>query len=78
MMEGREGGTWLAVDSTSGRIGCLLNILMPANGMNPQAKGRGFIVNDYLNGSCSAYDYVTPLVKQKLYNPFRLVLLHPK
>ena len=76
MEQGREGGTWLAMDKT-GRIGFLTNITT-GGVVDPNAQGRGFLVVDWLKSEMSAEQYLTQLNEQDtLYNPFNLMLLTP-
>ena len=73
LQEGREGGTWLAMD-TRGRLGLLTNIYT-GGVLDQKAKGRGFLVVDWLKGNLSAMDYLTSLSQDPTtYNPFNLVL----
>ena len=39
--KGREGGTWLAMHKTSGKIGILLNVLQPIENLVLGKKHRG-------------------------------------
>ena len=74
---GREGGTWLAIDDC-GRMGMLTNIF---TGLSPDkdAKGRGFLIRDYLDNNLSAEEYLLNLSKSTdNYSPFNLVLMEPK
>lgn len=74
--EGREGGTWLACND-QGRIAFLTNIYTGGS-INKDAKGRGNLVVDYLQGEESADDYLKRVNQEKsIYNPFNLVLLEP-
>lgn len=41
MEPGREGGTWLAINPITGKLGILLNILTVKSDINPNALGRG-------------------------------------
>ena len=40
MEPGREGGTWLAVNTVNGRIGALLNITTSNHCVNKRGRGR--------------------------------------
>lgn len=74
---GREGGTWLAIDA-GGRMGMLTNVF---TGLSPDkdAKGRGFLIHDYLAGGQSAQEYLEKLSQStEPYSPFNLVLLEPQ
>lgn len=76
--KGREGGTWLAV-SKRGRVASLLNILQGANVVDPNKKGRGFLVVDFLESSVDGTTYINQLIKEKDdYNGFLLVTLDIK
>lgn len=69
---GREGGTWLAIN-TEGKIGFLTNIY---TGVAVQGKGRGFLIQDFLNGSDSAQIFLETLSKSSDdYSPFNLCTL---
>ena len=57
---GREGGTWLAMDTRTGRLGLLTNIFTGGL-VDREAKGRGFLVVDWLRGCQSAMDYLENL-----------------
>ena len=61
MMQGKVGGTWLAM-SRSGNIGVLTNIFTGGI-LDPEAKGRGFLVVDWLkmNSIVSGEEYLTTL-----------------
>jgi len=74
---GREGGTWLAC-SKDGRIGMLTNIFTGGI-LDQEAKGRGFLVVDYLKSEqLKAQQYLSSLcVSDTKYNPFNLILLEP-
>lgn len=57
---GREGGTWLALDTGTGRLGLLTNIFT-GGVMDKDAKGRGFLVLDWLRGEQTAVEYLEAL-----------------
>ncbi|XP_022102091.1 transport and Golgi organization protein 2 homolog isoform X2 [Acanthaster planci] len=72
MREGKEGGTWLGM-SRSGRLAMLLNIIQP-DGINPDAKGRGFLVTKFLQHSRDGQTYLQGVVNERdLYNGFNLI-----
>ena len=74
--EGREGGTWLAMDK-KGRLGFLTNIFT-GGVIDPKAAGRGFLVLDWLRSEKGAEEYLRGLAQDSSkYNPFNLVLLEP-
>ena len=85
MQEGREGGTWLAMDrsttlastSRKGRLGFLTNIF--TGGVQAAgARGRGFLLTDWLRGEEGAAAYLARLAASTAtYSPFNLVLLEP-
>ncbi|KAK6195401.1 hypothetical protein SNE40_000840 [Patella caerulea] len=69
---GREGGTWLGMNK-NGRIGILLNIF---GEMDPNKKGRGFFVSDFLSSTEDPTDYISKFSSDKSsYNGFHLILL---
>ena len=73
--QGKEGGTWLAVDRR-GRLGFVTNIFTGSREVG--AKGRGFLVLDYLKGDKSAKDYLESVAAEEaVYNPFNLCLFEP-
>lgn len=75
---GREGGTWLAV-SKRGRVATLLNILQPADRMDPTKRGRGFLVVDFLKSTVSGNTFLTQLAKDKdEYNGFLFIAIEAK
>lgn len=78
MESGREGGTWLGMGINNEevnkklRIGVLLNV----TGEEPKsgAKGRGFIVTDYLKfEEKTTQDYIDKLKAETNYNAFNFV-----
>ena len=76
---GREGGTWLGVNSR-GKISSLLNVLLSSAGyeQGKSGKGRGFLAVDYLKEDISAIEYLNNIAKSNdNYNKFNLVLLEP-
>ena len=52
LQPGREGGTWLAMD-LRGRLGFLTNIYT-GGVLDSEAKGRGFLVGNWLRGEETA------------------------
>jgi len=76
MQPGREGGTWLACHK-DGRIAMLTNIFT-GGVLNKEAKGRGFLVVDYLKSNSSAENYLENVHSSDvIYNPFNLILIEP-
>lgn len=72
--EGREGGTWLAVDR-NGRLGFLTNIYT-GGVLDTKATGRGFLVTDWLRSDQTAAEYLQKVSQDsRVFNPFNLVLL---
>ncbi|XP_005096191.2 transport and Golgi organization protein 2 homolog [Aplysia californica] len=70
-MPGREGGTWLGMNS-SGKLAVLLNIL---GQQDPNKLGRGHLVTKFISGSEDIDQYGTAIHKQRYsYNGFNLVL----
>lgn len=71
---GKEGGTWLGVNK-NGKVAFLLNIFN-VQGPNPQAKGRGSLVSNFLLGDKSPEEYLQEVSKDgDLYNPFKLTCI---
>ncbi|KAK8767178.1 hypothetical protein V5799_006043 [Amblyomma americanum] len=76
--KGREGGTWMAA-SKNGRIAALLNILQPANLMDPTKRGRGFLVVDFIKSAADRNTYLTKLMKEKdEFNGFLFIAIEAK
>jgi len=74
MEPGKEGGTWLAMKK-AGKIGTLLNIFTDVP-QCPEKLGRGFLVNEFLLGNLTGYQYGKSLqAKAHLYNPFNFVTI---
>ncbi|XP_074601568.1 transport and golgi organization 2 [Brevipalpus obovatus] len=70
----REGGTWLAMNKRSGKIGVLLNVFQPGK-LRDDAKGRGKLVTDYLIIDDDE-QYMENIIKSRSeYNGFTLVLI---
>lgn len=72
----REGGMWLGlslkkVNSAKCRVGALLN--MPGEKYNDQAKYRGMIVRDYLDGDENADLYIDNMKKSGEFRPHNFV-----
>ncbi|XP_035680125.1 transport and Golgi organization protein 2 homolog [Branchiostoma floridae] len=73
MEPGREGGTWLGMAET-GRLSALTNILQPSP--DPNAKGRGSLITDFLRGDQTPLAYLEDLAKEgHLFNGFNLVTM---
>ncbi|XP_014767904.1 transport and Golgi organization 2 homolog [Octopus bimaculoides] len=74
LMEGREGGTWLAVNR-NGKLSCLLNIYCEEP--DPSKKHRGQLVSDYLNNDqYTAVSYTNTLASLRTdFSPFTIVLM---
>ena len=73
MTPGKEGGTWLAMSKT-GRLAFLLNIRNPDTIVDPEARGRGSLVSDFVKGSQSGAEYLEGVAKDGgQYNGFNLL-----
>ncbi|XP_071447918.1 transport and Golgi organization protein 2 homolog isoform X2 [Hetaerina americana] len=74
MEPGREGGTWLGM-SKCGKIGVLLNVLMPTVYPNPSS--RGFLVANFLKMPISGgFEYLTNLMNEgKQYTHFNMIAI---
>lgn len=78
-MPGKNGGTWMAMNKSNGKIGVLLNILQPHSQIEPTKLGRGFIVNDFLSSNNSHSEYLESLSKRGSdYNGFQTIALEIK
>ena len=73
---GRSGGTWLAMNKETGKIGVLLNILQPNSELLPNKLGRGFIVTDYVSGEQNHESFLSNLsLSGDKYNGFQTIAL---
>jgi len=78
LAEGKEGGTWLAIEGQSGKLGILTNIYTGGMSAASGVSGRGFLVMDYVKGTKEAKEYLDELDGSPLvYSPFNLVLFQP-
>lgn len=69
----KAGGTWMGI-SKNGRFASLTNYRDPHN-LRPDAKSRGDLVKDFLNGDISPQDYCDALQEEAhLYNDFNLLV----
>lgn len=71
LQPGRQGGTWLGV-CESGRLASLLNIYSD-HAPNPNVKGRGFLVPNYLLSTATMTEYVKQ-IGSDTYEGYRLLL----
>lgn len=79
LLQGRSGGTWLAMNKANGKIGVLLNILQPNHEIVSSKRGRGFIVNDFVCGSETCKQYLQRLSEDgDEYNGFQSIVLQIK
>lgn len=77
---GREGGTWLAINTSGGciKFGALLNITGEPH--SKQSLGRGFLIGNYVQGTVSNEEYSHELLQDAddKYNAFSLVTVEIK
>lgn len=75
MHPGREGGMWLGVSAgrANGKARCAALLNVTGEDRKEGVKGRGFIVADYLKGSCGLVEYVKELEKKGPHNAFNMV-----
>ncbi|XP_071946351.1 transport and Golgi organization protein 2 homolog [Antedon mediterranea] len=71
MTPGKEGGTWLGI-SKMGKVACLLNIR--DKHVNPELKGRGSLVTNFLTSDIDGYSYLKQLTGTD-YNGFNLLTM---
>ena len=68
------GGTWLGVNSKTGKLAALTNYRDPAH-IKQGAPSRGALVTDFLKGSQTVQDYMEGVLPQAAqYNGFNLLL----
>lgn len=73
---GREGGTWIGINTSNGKFGTLLNILTNQQQTKTDKLGRGNLVTDFLQNSGNAYHYLSTIIPHaEHYNPFNLCLM---
>ena len=74
MKQGREGGTWLGI-SKKGKFAAVTTYRQAPKFLNPNAKGKGHLVTDFLTGETSVTDYLECIssVGDK-YNGFNLLV----
>ncbi|RWS16938.1 hypothetical protein B4U79_05765, partial [Dinothrombium tinctorium] len=74
METNREGGTWIAVNTESGKIAVLLNILQRDAELNKRP--RGLLVPDYLKNDASPQNHLENIAQiADKYNGFVLVCI---
>lgn len=66
----------MAINTKNGKIAVLLNILQPNSEMVYSKKGRGFIVNDFLTGNETCWQYLQKLSQEgNEYNGFQTIVM---
>lgn len=71
---GREGGTWLGM-ATDGKFAAITNYRQAPKFVNPNARGRGHLVPDFLKGDVNVDSYLRTVSSQsKEYNGFNLLV----
>ena len=71
---GREGGTWFGVNK-DGKFAAITNYRQAPELNNPDAKGRGHLVPDFLEGDGNVRDYLENVSsKADRYNGFNLLV----
>lgn len=61
MQEGLEGGTWLAVNAASNKVGAVLRVMRPPDRLAAHKHTRGFLVPTFMDSALSGVDYVQTL-----------------
>ena len=85
MTEGREGGTWLAMNR-NGRLALLTNVIGPDGTGNPNPegeprkfKGRGSLVRDFVSGCESSEEFLRRIANEgHLYRGFNIITIDLK
>jgi len=76
MEPGSEGGTWLGMDTTHGRIGVLLNVSGKSATTSDPPRSRGHLVSDWLRQYSPPCEYLQTIAQNGSdYNGFHLVAL---
>ncbi|XP_047097763.1 transport and Golgi organization 2 homolog [Schistocerca piceifrons] len=74
---GKEGGTWLALSAKNGKLGALLNIMMPGGKHPPHLLGRGSLLANFVRNNVSCSKYLQEVAGNGAnYRPFNLLTLH--
>ncbi|XP_055938413.1 transport and Golgi organization 2 homolog isoform X2 [Argiope bruennichi] len=76
--EGKQGGTWLAMN-TSGQVATLLNLMRPLSDMDGTKKDRGFLAVKFLESGIDGVNYLQRLRREAdMYQSFLLVTIDVK
>ena len=62
MTDGLEGGTWLALNRDTNKLGVILRALRPIDRVSTSKYTRGFLVPRFMNSCLSGADYLDTLV----------------
>lgn len=74
LFPGKEDGTWLGI-TKCGKFGALTNYRQSAQSYLHDARGRGFLVTDYLTGDQMHEEYMIEILSNgHQYNGFNLIL----
>lgn len=74
MFPGKEGGTWLGM-TKAGKIGILTNYRQSEKFKNPNDKGRGYLVSDFLKSDENPKQYLENVMKHgHEYGGFNLIV----
>lgn len=72
--QGKEGGTWLGM-TTGGKFAAITNYRQAPKFVDPNAKGRGHLVPDFLEGDDNVESYLESVSSQSdQYNGFNLLV----
>ena len=76
LQEGREGGTWFAMNPSRGKIGALLNILQPIDKVCLGKQHRGFLVPQFLDSQLDGPQFLASLIpRSSQYADFLMVTI---
>ncbi|GFT84807.1 transport and Golgi organization protein 2 homolog [Trichonephila clavipes] len=76
--EGKQGGTWLAMN-THGQVATLLNLMRPLSDLDGTKKDRGFLAVNFLESGMEGVNYLQRLRREAdMYNSFLLVTIDVK
>lgn len=76
LQEGREGGTWFAMNPSRGKIAALLNILQPIDKVCLGKQHRGFLVPQFLDSQLDGPQFLSSLIpRSSQYADFLMVTI---
>ena len=76
MTEGLEGGTWLAVNRDTNKLGVILRALRPQDQVSTTPNTRGFLVPRFMDSSLSGAEFLDSMVENWIdYPAYNLITM---